>query len=391
MRYLILFLFILNIVYFIVQFFLYKKYKVHKVNKEFNPNISIIIPVFNEEYNIINTIKSILNSQYNNLMEIIIVDDGSSDNSKNIIENFIKDINIKNKELKFISFEKNQGKRAAIYEATKLSKFDIIITIDSDTIIKEDTIFNLIQPFYDENVGGVAGNILVNNHVNIFTSMLESAFCFGFNFLRPAQSSIGAILCTPGALSAYRKNVIINDLYSWKNQTFLHHPAIIGEDRALTNIVLNKNYKVLYQENSVAYTNVPETLLGMIKMFIRWIRGDIRESFILFKLVFKKNTVYNKTLTIFNLIMQFIWLISPFLIVYFIYSINNYFLFILCFIFLIIFWSILPIYICIKNHSIKLGLHSMIYSFFNTCLLFWIIPYCWLTLYSSSWITRKNN
>ena len=394
MKYFIFSLFILNILYFIVQFILYKKYKSCPINKDFCPKLSVVIPVFNEEDNIINTIKSVLNTKYDNTIEIIIINDGSTDNTEEVIESFIKTVKIKNRKIKFVSFEKNQGKRTAIYEAVNHSHSDIIITIDSDTIVQEDTILNLIQPFNDETVGAVAGNIKVNNHENIFTFMLEAAFCFGFEFLRPAQSSINSVLCTPGALSAYRKEAIINDLYNWKNQTFFFHPAIIGEDRALTNIVLNKNYKVLYQENSIAYTNVPNSFQGLVNMFIRWIRGDIRESFILFKLIFKSNTVYNKLLTIFNLIMQFIWLLSSFLIAYFVYSVilnNNYLIFSLYFILLIIFWSILPIYICVLKNSTKLGFISLVYSFFNACILFWIIPYCWFTLYSSSWITRKSN
>lgn len=393
MSYFIFGLFILNILYFIVQFVLYTKYKSCSINLDFCPKLSIIIPVFNEENNIINTIKSVLNTKYDNLIEIIIVDDGSTDNSKAVIQSFIKTVKIKNRKINFVSFEQNQGKRTAIYEAVKSSHSDIFITIDSDTIIREDTILNLIQPFNDEIVGAVAGNIKVNNQGNIFTLMLEAAFCFGFGFLRPAQSVIGSVLCTPGALSAYRKSVIIDDLYDWKNQMFLFHPAIIGEDRALTNIVLNKNYKVLYQESSIAYTNVPTSLKGLVNMFIRWIRGDIRESFILFKLIFKRNIVYNKLLTIFNLIMQFVWLLSSFLIVYFVYSVilyNSYLIFSSCFILLIIFWSILPIYVCVLKSSTKLGIISLIYSFFNACILFWIIPYCWFTLYSSSWITRKS-
>lgn len=393
MRYFIFSLFILNIIYFIIQFFLYRKYKIYKSNTKFQPKLSLILPVFNEENNIINTIKSILNIDYDNVIELIIINDGSKDNSKEKIENFIKDINIKNRKIYFISFENNQGKRTAIYEGVKYSHSDIIITIDSDTIVNKDTILNLIQPFEDESVGAVAGNIKVNNNENIFTQMLQAAFCFGFGFLRPAQSVIGSVLCTPGALSAYRKSVIIGELYNWKNQMFLFHPAVIGEDRALTNVILNKNYKVVYQENAIAYTNVPTSLKGMTNMFIRWIRGDIRETFISCKLFFKYNTVYNNILTLFNLIMQFIWLSSSFLIIYFIYNIilyNNYLIFCSWFILLIAFWSVLPIYICILKNSIRLGIISLIYSFFNACILFWVIPYCWFTLYSSSWITRKN-
>ena len=388
MYYFIVFLFILNIIFFIIQTVLYKRYKICSIDYTFQPKVTIIVPAFNEENNIVKSIQSVLNSKYENF-EIIVVNDGSSDNTRDVIKSYIKDKNIK-----FIDFEKNQGKRTAIYEAIKISTSDIIITIDSDTIIDENSILNLIQPFKDQKVGAVAGNIKINNHKNIFTAMLDAAFCFGFYFLRPAQSSIGSVLCTPGALSAYRKDAIIDDLDKWKNQMFLFHPAIIGEDRALTNIVLNKNYKVLYQETAIAYTNVPNNFSGLIKMFIRWIRGDIRESFIIFKLMIKRNLIYNKMLTLFNLMMQFVWFISSFLIGYFVYIVilyDSYLVFSICFILLILFWSTLPVYICISKDSKKLGFISLIYSFFNTCLLFWIIPYCWITLYSSSWITRKNN
>lgn len=397
MKYFIFSLFILNILYFFIQYILYVRYKVCSINNSYCPKLSVIIPVFNEEKYIIKTIKSVLKSEYDNEIEIIVVNDGSTDNTENVVKNFInfvEPINIENRKIHFVSFFRNRGKRTAIFKAVKFSHNDILITIDSDTIIKKDTLINLIQPFANEKVGAVAGNIKINNISNIYTSMLEAAFCFGFGFLRPAQSSVGSVLCTPGALSAYRKEAIIDDLDDWKNQMFLFHPAIIGEDRALTNIVLNKNYKVLYQENAIAYTNVPTTFSGMINMFIRWIRGDIRESFILFKLMFKKNSVYNKPLTIFNLLMQFVWLLSSFLIVYFVYSVilyNTYLMFSTYFILLILFWSILPVYICVLKSSTKLGIISLIYSFFNACLLFWIIPYCWFTLYSSSWITRKSN
>ena len=397
MRYFIFSLFILNILYFIIQYILYMRYKVCSINNSYCPKLSVIIPVFNEEKYIVKTIKSVLKSEYDNDIEIIVVNDGSTDNTENKIKDFIdfiKPINIENRKIHFVSFFRNRGKRTALYKAIKFSHNDILITIDSDTIIKKDTLLNLVQPFADDQVGAVAGNIKINNISNIYTSMLEAAFCFGFGFLRPAQSSVGSVLCTPGALSAYRKEAIIDDLNSWKNQMFMFHPAIIGEDRALTNIVLNKNYKVLYQENAVAYTNVPITFKGMVNMFIRWIRGDIRESFMLFKLLFKKNLVYNKLLTIFNLIMQFVWLLSSFLIVYFVYIVilnNTFLIFSAYFILLTIFWSILPIYICIFKNSRKTGIFSLIYSFFNACILFWIIPYCWFTLYSSSWITRKLN
>ena len=101
---------------------------------------------------------------------------------------------------------KNKGKRIALYTGIKHSNGGIIVTLDSDSIIDQDTIINLISPFTKDNtIGAVAGNILVKNKDFLVSKLLSAAFTFGFYFLRPAQSALNCVLCTPGALSAYKK------------------------------------------------------------------------------------------------------------------------------------------------------------------------------------------
>jgi len=385
-------LLILNILFFIWQIYLVKYYK-NIENENFYPYISVIIPAYNEGIFVKNTINSVLNANYpKDKLEIIVINDGSTDNTHEIIKETIKNTNVK-----YINLLKNKGKRNAIYCAAMQSTGEFLITIDSDSIIDKNTLINLIVPFKDNTVGAVAGNILVKNTNKILPNMLYSAFIFGFQFLRPAQSMLGCVLCTPGALSAYRKSVILPELNTWCKAIFFGHRSNIGEDRALTTIILKKNYKVIYQNNTCCYTNVPETYSQLAKMFMRWIRGDIRESFCLFwfiKNIFKYKWNFNIYGIICQLFMQFIWLISPFLLIYYFYLCYLNFSYIIIFIYssiiMTIFWSILPGYICYKTNGIKYTLYSYLYGLFNILTLFWIIPYCWFTIGKSNWLTRNK-
>lgn len=388
-------LFIINIIFFIISFIVYKKYKTVKYNKGKLPIVTVIVPAYNEENNIINTIESILKSSYKKI-ELIVINDGSTDNTSKVINDYIKQNKTKN--IHFIDLKKNKGKRNALYTAINQSNSDYIITVDSDSIIAKGSIHNLIAPFLkDKNVGAVAGNIKVNNKTSLIPKLLNSAFIFGFEFLRIAQSVYGTVLCTPGAFSAYRKKAIQKDLKTWSKDIFLGHRANIGEDRALTSIVLKNNYKVVYQNNAVCYTNVPTSFDNMIKMFLRWIRGDIRESFIVFyfiKNMFHQTWNFNIYWIIYNLLMQLIWMFTPFILFIYIFGcifhyFDTYYVIYSSFLFTI-FWSIFPSYICIKNDGVKTAMYSYLYGLMNAFILFWLIPYSWFTVYNSNWLTRKK-
>ena len=153
------------------------------------------------------------------------------------------------------------------------------------------------------------------------------------------------------------------------------------------------NYKVVYQKTAIGYTIVPTNYFKLCKMFIRWIRGDIRQNIFLFipiiKSIFKK-TVYNKYLLLFNYIMMNIWLLSPFIM--FIYFIFSFYLgiFWYCFYTFIftILWSSLPAYIYMKQKNRHNILYTYIFGFINLLTVIWLIPYCWFTINKSGWLTR---
>src|SRR5690606_4189048 len=153
----------------------------------------------------------------------------------------------------------NKGKRHALYRGFNLGTGEIFVTVDSDSVVKPDTLKNLVSPFVtNKNCGAVAGNVQVlNNDKAIIPKMLNVSFVLSFEFMRSAESSLGSVLCTPGALSAYRSEAVFACLPQWISQTFMGQPSDIGEDRAMTNMILKQGYHVLFQRNAYVFTNVP--------------------------------------------------------------------------------------------------------------------------------------
>jgi hyaluronan synthase len=114
---------------------------------------------------------------------------------------------------------------------------------------------------------------------------MEVSFVSAFDFLRSGQSVYGGVFCTPGALSAYRAEVIIPHLSNWVNQTFMGSPAAIGEDRALTNLVLGCGFRVVYQRKAVVMTKIPITFKGLRRMMLRWARSNVRENLVMLSFI----------------------------------------------------------------------------------------------------------
>ena len=172
----------------------------------------------------------------------------------------------------------------------KQGQGDVYVTIDSDSIVEPQTIRHLVSPFIRNNrIGAVAENVRILNHKQgIIPRMLEVSFAFSFDFLRAGQSVINSVMCTPGALSAYRREVVLNVLFEWLNQKFFGRPANIGEDRAMTNLILRNGYYVHYERDAVVHTTCPVTFGKLWKMFLRWARSNIRETIVITRFVFRK-------------------------------------------------------------------------------------------------------
>ena len=108
--------------------------------------------------------------------------------------------------------------------------------------------------------------------------MMRASFVIAFDFTRAYQSRIGAVLCTPGAFSAYRRSAVEAVLNDWNNRHSWASPARSRKTRALTNLILREGHEIVFQSDAVVWTNVPTTYVQMARMYQRWERGNAREN-----------------------------------------------------------------------------------------------------------------
>ncbi len=384
-----------NMAFFAWQILLVHQYKPYAdPGDDALPTLGVIVPAFNEGRQVEATLRCLLESNYPlSKLEIITVNDGSRDDTWDWMYAAVAESGGR---IIAVDLPRNSGKRNALYRGLLVSTSEIIVTLDSDTIVPPQTLRQLAAPFaYDRHIGGVAGNIRVSNTKDgIIPRMLDVSFVFGFEFLKSAQSQVRSVLCQPGALSAFRRTALLPHMKEWVNETFFGRPAIIGEDRALTNILIREGWGVVFQRDAVAYSKMPTDYPSLCKMMIRWTRGNFRENFVLFKYAFRQINLNDDNLTgmQLNLIVQTFWQISPVIFALFaVWSLfTGSFAFVSGVIISIIFWSTLPAFIYAKRYSQAESLWSYVYGFFSFITMFWIAPYSVFTVHRSGWMTRQN-
>ncbi len=281
--------FAIHIAVFIWRIVLFLQYKpAASCSDDRLPEVTVIVPAYNEGRQSFDTIKSIVKSDYPaEKMTIVGVDDGSVDNTWAWLQRAAMAFPDR---VKLFRQPENRGKRHALYRGFKYGNGNVFVTIDSDSNVAPQTLRQLVSPFvHDPKVGAVAGNVrILNRREGFIPKMLEVSFAYSFDFLRAGQSVINSVMCTPGALSAYRSEVVKQVLPAWIDQRFCGRPANIGEDRAMTNLILKSGYRVHYQKDAVVYTTAPTTLSKLWKMLLRWARSNIRETLVISKFVFGK-------------------------------------------------------------------------------------------------------
>jgi hyaluronan synthase len=353
------------------------------------PRVTVVIPAYNEGAMVEKAIYSVAASDYPaDRLEIICIDDGSKDDTWE----YMQRAQSRCPELiRLIRFPENRGKRQALYAGFTQGTGEYLVTVDSDSVIEPATLKQILAPLLqDPKIGGVAGNVKVYNRgVNLITRMLWVRFVLAFDFLRASQSGYRFVFCTPGALSAYRREAIFPILEEWLKQTFLGAPCTIGEDRAFTNLILRQGYDTVYQRSAVVYTTVPETYKGMCRMFLRWDRSNFRESYIQMAFMFSRYRRQHRLLPIvdffireleFPLSCVFIPLllvsiiISPVVLVKFLTA-------------LALVSFILTVYYLSTERDMDF-VYGVLYAFFAFLFVKWIRPYAFLTLRDGRWLTR---
>ena len=322
-------------------------------------------------------------------IQIISIDDGSLDDTWDWMLDAKEKLGNK---LEIYQQPENKGKRHALYRGFNSGTGEVFVTVDSDSIVTKDTLRNLVSPFVKhENCGAVAGNIRVlNNKKEMLPKMLDVSFVMSFEFVRSAESNLNSVLCTPGALAAYRSSAVFKCLPEWINQTFMGQPSDIGEDRAMTNMILKQGKHVLFQKNAVAYTNVPEKYPGLYKMFIRWGRSNVRENIAMAKYVFTDFREGSKLGSRLLFITQASRIIMayPFMAFMLFFVLTHPLLFLGSTLLSILVLSTFSVLFYSYRYKIKESIWAYSYSIFYTFALFWITPYAIATASRRGWLTR---
>lgn len=239
----------------------YSKYKEdNQPAPKVYPSLTALIPAFNEEKVIANTIEGLIETDYPN-KEIIVIDDGSTDNTLSIANKYKNQVKVLHKE--------NGGKATALNYGLNYAKGDIVVIVDADTIVGRHSLKQIIKGFgSSEHVAAVAGNIKVRNRINWFTKCQALEYITGIQIVRRAFDLFGAITIVPGALGAFKREML--------ESSGSYHKDTIVEDFDATVKILKSGLITQGSTQATAYTEAPSTLKDFVKQRKRWYRGNIQ-------------------------------------------------------------------------------------------------------------------
>jgi peptidoglycan-N-acetylglucosamine deacetylase len=226
--------------------------------------VAVVIPAYDEERVIVQTIRSLLASN-GAPFEIVVVDDGSMDDTYGAVTRAFA------REPRVRAFRKpNGGKSAALNFGLRHTAAPITVALDADTVFHADTVRLLAAAFSNPRVGAVAGNAKVGNRVNLLTRWQALEYITSQNLDRRAFDLLDCITVVPGAVGAWRRELVL-DAGGFSEET-------LAEDADLTMAILRQGYDVVYEERALAYTEAPDTVRGLLKQRFRWVFGTLQAA-----------------------------------------------------------------------------------------------------------------
>jgi biofilm PGA synthesis N-glycosyltransferase PgaC len=238
----------------------------------YEPMVSVIIPAYNEEAGLVATLKTVVASTYTS-MEVIVIDDGSTDGTEQEMRRFLLKYNLANNYEPAIPvryrYQQNAGKGTALNTGIHMAQGEIIVTFDADCAVHKDCVRQLVTPFVDPAVMAVSGNIRIGNMSNILGVIQSLEYAFGF-FLKKGEALFGTVFVIGGACAAYRREVFVR--IGEFDKRFL------TEDMEMSFRIQQAGMRVVYAPRAIAHTEGPSTLRELIKQRIRWKRGRVETT-----------------------------------------------------------------------------------------------------------------
>jgi len=269
--------------------------EVESVDKADELFVSVVIPVFNEEPELLGRGLKSISGQTRCPDRVWVIDDGSSSPDCALLARQWAEAQAESAmDVHVIVLPQNCGKRTALVQAFENDlDADIFFTVDSDTILDSRAIEQGLLPFRDPQVYAVAGVLYGHNRdQNLLTRLVEMEFTCGFLINRAAMSRLGSVLVTCGSLAAYRAEICRDHLKELVGETFLGAPVVNGDDRKLTQFALQKGKTVL-QESSIGSVALPQSLNHLFRQRTRWATSFYRGTiFMLRNMPFTKTAFW---------------------------------------------------------------------------------------------------
>jgi len=225
-----------------------------------NVTISFLIPAYNEEQIIGKCIESIdrAAARYNGRTEIVIVNDGSTDNTERVILDSLRELKFARGKIFTIS---NKGKGFALDYGLKRTSGEIVFRMDADSLIDKDAITPLIEHFDDPSVGSVSGFVFPLKAPNVF-SKAQNILYASYLYVKRTQEVFDSIIVQPGPSTAFRKDALLK-IGGWTHNQF-------GEDGEISSRMARFGYRSEFEQRSIVYTDLPQTLRGFLIQRSRW-------------------------------------------------------------------------------------------------------------------------
>ncbi|MGY5057718.1 bifunctional polysaccharide deacetylase/glycosyltransferase family 2 protein [Streptomyces sp. 900105755] len=225
--------------------------------------VSVIVPAYNEKECIANTLESLAQSTHP--IEVIVVDDGSTDGTSEIARAAADKLGMPNVR---VIRQENAGKPAALNNGVRNASYDIVVMMDGDTVFEPDTVRHLVQPFADPEVGAVAGNAKVGNRNTVIGAWQHIEYVMGFNLDRRMYDLLRCMPTIPGAIGAFRREAVLG-VGGMSEDT-------LAEDTDITIAMHRAGWRVVYQEHAKAWTEAPGSLKQLWSQRYRWSYGTMQ-------------------------------------------------------------------------------------------------------------------
>lgn len=331
------------------------------------PSVSILVPAYNEEKVIVQTISHLAQLNYSNY-EVVIIDDGSTDNTSALVQNSLAHfphISIK------LVFKPNGGKAEALNFGLANSSGELILGVDADGRLDSNAVMAGAKHFMDPKVASVAGYVEVEGQKNLLEHFQQLEYMISLNFLRKAYSTLGIVPVVPGPVGMFRREAL--------NQVkgLTHDRHIFAEDAELSMRLIAHGWKIRSEEGMIAYTEAPGDWKSFFRQRYRWNRGVFQAL----TANFNPMTASPKPLARFAALHLYaeswllplmnILLIANFLIRLFIYREANLFTIWIAFAVFLDFWMLVMASMRTGKFLKYLGLFILSKLFYENVLFFW--------------------